>query len=67
MSADGDDGTRTVKIAERLQVKPASLSPARQKLIDKGILFMPERGRIAFTVSNMASFIQRQYMESESD
>lgn len=58
---DGEDGSGTSTVAERLQVKPASLSPARQNLIEKGIIYMPERGRVAFTVPNMASFIQRQY------
>lgn len=61
MAKDGEDGSKTSAVADRLQVKPASLSPARQNLIEKGIIYMPERGRVAFTVPNMASFIQRQY------
>ena len=63
MAQDGEDGSKTSALAERLSVKPASLSPARQNLIDKGIIFMPERGRVAFTVPNMASFIQRQFTD----
>lgn len=61
MAKDGEDGSKTSTVAERLQVKPASLSPARQNLIEKGIIYMPERGRVAFTVPNMATFIQRQF------
>lgn len=61
MAKDGEDGSKTGTVAERLQVRPASLSPARQNLIEKGIIYMPERGRVAFTVPNMASFIQRQF------
>ena len=65
MSLDSDDGSRTAELAARLGVKPAALSPARQNLIDKGIIYMPERGRVAFTVPNMASFIQRQFHDAE--
>lgn len=67
MAADSDEGTRTSEIAARLEVKPASLSPARQNLIDKGIIYMPERGRVAFTVPHMAAFIQRQYQDLDTD
>jgi hypothetical protein len=66
MAIDGDNGTRTAELATRLDVKPASLSPARQNLIDKGIIYMPERGRVAFTVPNMAAFIQRQFQDLEN-
>jgi hypothetical protein len=40
-----------------------SLSNVRQGLIDKGIIFPPERGRVAFTVPGMSSFIRRQMSE----
>jgi hypothetical protein len=63
MAEDGDDGSRTAELADRLEVKPTSLSVARQNLIAKGIIYMPERGRVAFTVPNMAGFIQRQYTD----
>jgi len=66
MAVDGDDGARTGEIASRLDVKPASLSPVRQNLIDKGIIYMPERGRVAFTVPNMAAFIKRQFQDLDS-
>ncbi|WP_426625727.1 ATP-binding protein [Leifsonia sp. McL0607] len=65
MAPDGDSGSRTAEIALRLDVKPARLSPSRQNLIDKGIIYMPERGRVAFTVPNMAAFIQRQHHAQE--
>lgn len=67
MATDGDTGSRTAELAARLLVKPASLSPARQNLIDKGIIYMPERGRVAFTVPNMAAFISRQFQDHEED
>ncbi|RDV44912.1 ATP-binding protein [Leifsonia sp. ku-ls] len=62
MAMDGDAGSRTGELALRLDAKPAALSPARQSLINKGIIYMPERGRVAFTVPNMAAFIQRQHL-----
>ncbi|MGD8194072.1 ATP-binding protein [Herbiconiux sp. P18] len=63
MAADGDVGSRTATVAERLVLPATSLSPARQSLIDKGVIYMPERGRVAFTVPGMAAFIHRQYAE----
>jgi hypothetical protein len=51
---------RTSEIAERMGAKPTSLSPARQSLIQKGIIYAPERGLVSFTVPNMAQFVLRQ-------
>ena len=31
----------------------------RQALIDKGLIYVPSRGQVAFTVPGMASFIER--------
>ena len=31
----------------------------RQALIDKGLVYLPSRGQVAFTVAGMASFIWR--------
>lgn len=61
MAVDGDSGSSTAEIASRLAVKPSSLTPARGKLIEKGIIYAPERGRVAFTVPGMAGFIERQH------
>jgi hypothetical protein len=61
MAEDGDEGSSTATIAERLGLKPSSLTPARGKLIEKGIIYAPERGRVAFTVPGMAGYIHRQH------
>jgi hypothetical protein len=63
MASDGDQGSRTAAVADRLMLPATSLSPARQSLIDKGVIYMPERGRVAFTVPGMSGFIHRQYAD----
>lgn len=57
----------TFDVAALLGSAPQSLSTTRQGLIDKGIVFAPERGRIAFTVPGMTSFIHRQTNEVDND
>jgi hypothetical protein len=37
--------------------KPSSLSPARDSLIKKGLVYSAERGRIAFTVPHFGRFL----------
>lgn len=61
MAHDGDAGSSTSRIAERLGVKMTALGPARAQLISKGIIYSPEYGRVAFTVPGMAAFILRQH------
>lgn len=60
MSIGGEQVVGTAEIARRLNTKQTSLSPARQSLIQKGIIFAPDRGIVAFTVPNMAQFVLRQ-------
>ncbi|WP_440709277.1 AAA family ATPase [Herbiconiux sp. YIM B11900] len=60
----GGSTASTSDIADRLGVAPAALSPARQSLIDKGIIFAERRGFVSFTVPNMDAFILRQ-MDSD--
>lgn len=60
MAADGDVGSRTADVARRMDRTPQRLSKARQQLADKGLVYAPEHGRIAFTVPWMAAFIHRQ-------
>lgn len=59
MAEDGDSGSSTGTIAERLGRTAASLGPARQSLMDKGIVYAPVRGRIAYTVPGMAAYLRR--------
>ncbi|MDZ5146325.1 ATP-binding protein [Microbacterium testaceum] len=60
MAVDGDAGSSSGEIASRLIRKPKSLGPTRAALINKGLVFAPEHGMVAFTVPGMAAFIARQ-------
>jgi hypothetical protein len=52
-----DEGVSTADIAVFLGRKPSSLSPARDSLIKKGLVYSAERGRIAFTVPHFGRFL----------
>ncbi|MFE9744401.1 AAA family ATPase [Saccharothrix saharensis] len=55
---DGKDaGVNTAQVAEQLGRKPSSLSPARDSLIKKGLVYSAERGQIAFTVPHFGRFL----------
>jgi len=55
---DGKDaGVNTAQVAEHLARKPSSLSPARDSLIKKGLVYSAERGQIAFTVPHFGRFL----------
>ena len=49
----------TAMIAARLGRRPQSLSPARDALIKKGLVFSGERGRIAFTVPHFGQYLRQ--------
>jgi hypothetical protein len=52
-----DEPVGTAKVAEALSRKPSSLSPARDSLIKKGLVYSGERGQIAFTVPHFGRFV----------
>jgi hypothetical protein len=52
-----DEGAATSDIASHLARKPSSLSPARDSLIKKGLIYSAERGRIAFTVPHFGRYL----------
>jgi hypothetical protein len=56
---DVEDAVPTAAIADRLGRKPQSLSPARDALIKKGLIYSGERGRIAFTVPHFGRYLRR--------
>ncbi len=58
--ADGDEAVSTAAVAALLGRKPQSLSPARDALIKKGLVFSAERGRIAFSVPHFGRYLRRQ-------
>ncbi len=54
----GDDPVATADIARHLDRKPQSLSPSRDGLIKKGLVFSAERGSVAFTVPHFGKFLR---------
>jgi hypothetical protein len=63
---DGVDGVdpvgsvATADVAAVLGKKPQSLSPARDALLKKGLIYSGERGRIAFTVPHFGRYLLQQ-------
>jgi hypothetical protein len=62
--ADADSGedpvgaVATADVAAVLDKKPQSLSPARDALLKKGLIYSGERGRIAFTVPHFGRYLR---------
>ncbi len=50
----------TAEVARALDRKPASLSPARDALIKKGLIYSGERGTVAFTVPHFGRYLRTQ-------
>jgi hypothetical protein len=59
---EGDGGApiSTSDVAVSLGRKPSSLSPARDNLIKKGLIYSAERGTIAFTVPHFGRYLRAQ-------
>lgn len=55
----GQDAHRTGDIADALKVKVTSLGPVRAKLINKGMIYSPAHGDLAFTVPLFREFLIR--------
>ena len=58
MAALGDEPVPTSRVADELGRKPSSVSPARDALIKKGLIYSSERGLIAFTVPHFGRFLR---------
>ena len=54
----GDAAVATSAVAELLGRKPQSLSPARDALLKKGLVYSAERGLIAFTVPHFGRYLR---------
>jgi hypothetical protein len=57
---DNDDAVPTSSVAAALKRNPQSLSPARDALLKKGLVYSGQRGRIAFTVPHFARYLRQQ-------
>jgi len=60
MAGLGDGPVGTSDVAEELRRRPSSLSPARDSLIKKGLIYSAERGSVAFTVPHFGRFLRAQ-------
>jgi len=55
---DESESVPTADVAKYLGRKPQSLSPARDGLLKKGLIYSGERGRIAFTVPHFGRYLR---------
>ncbi len=64
MQAMADRGEGPVLMSDLVAAlgkdRPAQLSPTRNHLISKGLVYAPDRGEVDFTVPGMAEFVKRQ-------
>ncbi|MFG1927570.1 AAA family ATPase [Cryptosporangium sp. NPDC048952] len=60
LEGDASEAVSTSEIAVSLGRKPSSLSPARDSLIKKGLIYSAERGTVAFTVPHFARYLRTQ-------
>jgi hypothetical protein len=59
MAEDDNAPSSSSEIARRIGIKPTSLGPYRANLINKGLLYAPDHGVLAYTVPNMADYVKR--------
>jgi hypothetical protein len=66
MAVLGDGTVGTAGVAEVLGRRPARLSPARDSLLKKGLIFAAERGTVAFTVPHFGRYLRAHPAEPVS-
>lgn len=59
MAEDLDQPSASSEVARRMGLKPTSLGPYRANLINKGLVYAPEHGVLAYTVPGMAAYVHR--------
>ena len=57
LAAEADQAVATAQVAQHLGRKASSLSPARDSLLKKGLVYATERGFVAFTVPHFGRFL----------
>jgi hypothetical protein len=67
MAEDGDGPSLSSEVAKRMSLKPTSLGPYRANLINKGLIYAPEHGEVAYTVPGMADYVHRHREDAEGD
>lgn len=58
MAALGQDVVQASTVADSLKVSSSTLSPVRDVLIKKGLIYSPERGYLAFTVPHFSQYLR---------
>ena len=51
------------EIKNILNMKQNEWNPYRKRLLDKGIIIIPERGKVSFTLPYFAEFLMENYQE----
>lgn len=59
MAECGGESCTVNDVAHRLEKDPKQISPVRGKLIDKGMIYAPSRGALAFTVPLFGNYLLR--------
>jgi hypothetical protein len=60
VAAEVEEAVSTADVAKSLGRPPQSLSPARDGLLKKGLVYSGQRGRIAFTVPHFGRYLRAQ-------
>ena len=55
----GPGPVRTAEVARTLGREPSALTPIRESLLRRSLCFVPERGRIDFTVPKFGDYMLR--------
>jgi DNA polymerase III delta prime subunit len=58
IDSGGPESVSSAAVALALDRKPQSLSPARDSLLKKGLIYSAERGQIAFTVPHFGRYLR---------
>ena len=61
MAAQGEEACSSAVVAAHLGKSLGSLGPARANLINKGLVYAPQRGQVAFTVPGFARYVARRH------
>ncbi|MGH3747689.1 MAG: ATP-binding protein, partial [Micromonosporaceae bacterium] len=61
---EDEEAVLTALIAKELGRKASSLSPARDSLIKKGLIYSGERGTVAFTVPHFGRYLRAQPLDA---
>ena len=64
MASLGEGPYRSSDVAEKLGKKVTSLGPMRAKIIEKGMIYSPAHGDIAFTVPMFEDYLKRNWTKS---